>query len=613
MSDLRLLIQNHFEGGAFGTVTIDGCIVTGLSNILDGRCAKVLRIQPTRATQVSYRFGGSLGGIQRVDTFVIGGIEGIPDSSTIQVSFFSDVNFTGTEVRRVVTYRRNTVNWGIGNSDTWESYFPRIVAIYFDSIIQYQSILVTINMTFGAGYSSMFAQMGRIMVGHAFSPRINYSPGSKIMDIDPSRRRRTASGGFHIISRRSYRRANLSIKNLDMDDREILSTQLSSIGKLGDIFVVLDKNLMGQDAEDHSFIGRIVSNREYTRTFDLYYASKLILEESCSRPLSELANLAIKVPFLDVQVGDIASISTTFTVSSQTVTILNPGSLLGKYMVSGSDTNIGEFTLTRINNGIRFTLKMGSTTTDGDNITIASISASVFVRIDYGVHFVDVGGPGVAIEQDTDDPYSWTMESQKIMDMINAMLVSGADTNVVLTWLPGAAPTKVIEPAGFSYSGESLSVELSVEDDPVTFRGVPIRGSYGVGISARTYYRITSDRMLPERFFADGTARSLTRFEITRVDSSSPNHKFVLNFTPDGDLKENYEQSDELLQIVYGDLTAMLPGPDSAAARIYSQTVEIYEDDTEPYTWAIGQIDEIVAIHNALNNDPIDELSIIFS
>ena len=460
-SNVRILTESHFEGGAFGTLRRDGCDVTGLANLLDGRCARVLLIEPTQATRITYRFGGNLQSPRLADTFALGNLAGIPSGSTIELKFFESTGFAGDGITRTITYEANTIDWGASDNDTWEAELPANVYIYLDEPYEYQSIQCTLNMTFGAGYDDLFATVGRVLVGHAFCPRIGYAPGANIIDIDPSRHRRTSGGGIHTIGKRPYRRFNLSLNHLNPNDREILSAQLKRVGKTADILVALDEELTGEDALDHAMIGRLANNKAFSRANVPWYSANLVIEETCAAPVAATASLSVKSPFLDVQTGEIDARGETFSISGETATIETPGNLPAKFMVANTETAIGEFTLTRVTDGIEFTLKMGSTSDDDDNLTVAASNTSTLVRIDYESHAVNVPGPSSVPDGDLDDPYTWTVESTQFKDLIDDILETGADTDIILTWFPGPAPVKSIEISEFSYSGESLTVELT--------------------------------------------------------------------------------------------------------------------------------------------------------
>jgi len=285
LSNVRLLCQSDGDILNLQERTRTGCTISNLQNLKDSRRGRIMRIDPSQAA-VTYKFGAALPSNKYMDSLALGRIQGMPSGATITAKFYSNGSYGGTTMTKQMTYTRSQVPFGTASdgTDTFEDLYSTALSenifFYLSERFRYQSFDVQIEADFGSGFANLVCDIGRMMIGRAFEPEINLSPGVQMGKVDPSEVIRTNSAGTHTISRAGYRRFQFSLEHLSENEMVILSDMLETVGKSTEIVCALDPGAEGQAGIIQSLFGKVVSDRNFTRNNPVWRQTSLTIEET---------------------------------------------------------------------------------------------------------------------------------------------------------------------------------------------------------------------------------------------------------------------------------------------------------------------------------------------
>ena len=154
-----------------------------------------------------------------------------------------------------------------------QSIHPSIAALFFSPVL-YKSFQLDINAPGATDFD-----IGRLFLGNAFRPLINYDFGSPFKTIDPSEHVRTGGSSLITVRRNAYRQAEIDLRHLDRGERERLSYEENRLGKSPQIFLALDPGETGLLRIEQMLIGKRLNDVEMTRRNADYYEHKLIVSE----------------------------------------------------------------------------------------------------------------------------------------------------------------------------------------------------------------------------------------------------------------------------------------------------------------------------------------------
>jgi len=206
----------------------------------------------------------------------------LKNSATVQLQLFDGENQTGSVVYDSGAVSVGTpIPWGVMRPgiDPWgatyedDSNLPAIFSLWF-SDVAYRSIQVDVSAP-----DNTTIDVGRLFLGWAFVPSVNYNYGSTFEFIDPSKHTRTAGGSLRTERVEAYRRAVIDLEWLPGNERERLSHELERIGKGGDILVALDPGESGRLGLEQVMVAKRISDNRMTQRFFNTTKTQLIFEE----------------------------------------------------------------------------------------------------------------------------------------------------------------------------------------------------------------------------------------------------------------------------------------------------------------------------------------------
>jgi len=206
----------------------------------------------------------------------------LKNSSTVRLRLYDDQNQTGNVVYDSTALSVGTpIPWGVMRAgiDTWganyedDSGLPAIFSLWFDAVA-YRSLQIDVSAP-----DNTDIDIGRLFMGWAFAPTVNFNYGSAFELIDNSKHTRTAGGSLRTENVEAYRRASVDLQWLTDIDRERLSHELAKATKGGDILLSLDPGLGGRLGLEQTMIAKRVNNSTFTPRFSNTNSTKLTFEE----------------------------------------------------------------------------------------------------------------------------------------------------------------------------------------------------------------------------------------------------------------------------------------------------------------------------------------------
>lgn len=281
-SNLHIITSSDLDGLAVTTTpTAESSLPA--SNMLDPRRGLFMRVTGTPDPLVIKftRSGGE-------SAFYASGFalarHNFPTDTTARIRLYGDIDQTGSVVYdsgAVVT--SVIVPWGsfLAGIDPWADAYtlgiPDIFAHWFDAVA-YKSLQIDIDQPSGSEIA--YLDIGRLYIGWAFVPTVNFSRGAAIVWVDKSIHNRTAGGGIRTEGVVSFRRYELSLDFMPVSDRERLSHLLERVGKQGDMLITLDPEATGRTHIENTMVGKRVSDNKIAQIGPSTHAAKLIFEES---------------------------------------------------------------------------------------------------------------------------------------------------------------------------------------------------------------------------------------------------------------------------------------------------------------------------------------------
>ena len=247
--------------------------VTNLQNEYRGR--------PMRRTGTAMTIKGNRTTVKYASAFALAW-HNLPGNGDYQLRLYDDENQGGNQVydSGVLTVATpiplGVWKMGIdalGATYEEQSIHPSIAALFFDAVA-YKSFQLNINAPSVTDFD-----IGRLFLGHAFRPLINYSYGAPFTTIDPSEHVRTGGSSLPTITRDAYRETEIDLRHLDRAERERMSYEQNRLGKAPQIFIALDPGETGLLRIEQMLIGKRTNDVAMTHRNASYYAHKLIVRE----------------------------------------------------------------------------------------------------------------------------------------------------------------------------------------------------------------------------------------------------------------------------------------------------------------------------------------------
>jgi hypothetical protein len=203
------------------------------------------------------------------------------DDVTVRLRLYEGIDQTGAVAYdSTALTTATTIPWGvfIAGVDTWGATFslgiPSIFSNWFDPVA-YKSLQIDI-----VNPTATTLDIGRIYLGYAFVPTSNFSYGSVIEWIDPSKHNRTDGGGLRTETVPSYRRFEIPLDWMSDTNRERLSWLLERVTKGGDMLMTLNPNATGRESLENTAVCKRVVNNKFARRYNNINSTKLVLEEA---------------------------------------------------------------------------------------------------------------------------------------------------------------------------------------------------------------------------------------------------------------------------------------------------------------------------------------------
>lgn len=163
--------------------------------------------------------------------------------------------------------------WGL----TYQDALPAEQTVHWPGLRFADQYRITISDT---GNPDGYIEVGRIVVGLAFSPIYNPAYGLSLTWQENAEQVRTEGGSLRTITSNGQSRLlNIDLNFLEGGDRTRLTTDLVKVGKQGDIFVSVYPEQGGIKELEHSFIARRENEYGHSARFYNIWQSQLALAE----------------------------------------------------------------------------------------------------------------------------------------------------------------------------------------------------------------------------------------------------------------------------------------------------------------------------------------------
>lgn len=253
-----------------------------IANMLDSRRGLIMRITGT-PDPITIKFTRAAPDTSFFASGYALASHNFPDQTTARLRLWDDINQTGNVVYDSGAIETEIViPWGsfLAGIDAWGDVYEvgseSIFSHWFDAVA-YKSLQIDIDQPISAEES---IDIGRLFIGWAFVPTVNFSRGATITWVDKSIHNRSAGGGLRTENIQPYRKFDLDLNFMPITDRERLSHLLERSGKGGDMLISLDPTATGQTSLENTMIcKRVIDNKISQHQFSRHSA-KLSFEES---------------------------------------------------------------------------------------------------------------------------------------------------------------------------------------------------------------------------------------------------------------------------------------------------------------------------------------------
>ena len=236
---------------------------------------RITRIMGTSATIKANVIGTTADGFALAN-------HNLENTATIRLRLYDADNQSGNLVYDSgVMPVATIIPWGVMRPglDAWgfayeSAGMPKIFSLWFD-LTAYKSLVIDVSSP-----DNTQIDIGRLFIGSAFVPAINYNWGNGIEWVDPSKHTRTAAGSLKTHSIRAYRRFTYDLGHLSNEERERLSYDLERVTKSGDVLICLDPTATGRTALEQTMIGKRVSNNNIATRHTAISSTKHTFEEA---------------------------------------------------------------------------------------------------------------------------------------------------------------------------------------------------------------------------------------------------------------------------------------------------------------------------------------------
>jgi len=260
--------EGTFSGGT-------GHAVSDVITLSDGSSVTVNAVSGGAVTQFTLSTANADGNV----------VEGVAVTQTSTTG--SGINFSLTPDEDNVTgalLTSVTIPWGafLAGIDPWADAYtigiPNIFAHWWAPEVAYKSLRVDIDQPEGSEIG--YIDIGRLYIGWAFVPSVNFARGVSIEWVDPSKHNRTAGGGIRTENIMPYRKFDFDLNFMPVSDRERLSYLLERVGKGGDMLISLDPTAEGRSGIENTMVAKRIVNNKISQLSQSISATKLVFEEA---------------------------------------------------------------------------------------------------------------------------------------------------------------------------------------------------------------------------------------------------------------------------------------------------------------------------------------------
>lgn len=282
---IRLLAVNYFDllGNSNIQVTPSPVATLPYSNLQLEEKSKIMRVSSNSVT-IRFYFDNPLS----VNCIYLHDCNATV-SATYKV--FSDTYTTIVSQGTMLVSNTVIANWK-----------PAFCLANFDSVTA-KSVEVTINS------NTSYIDCGRLFVGNAINPLVNFGYGWSLSLVDQSTQERTESGVLHTQSKQSFRKIAFSLQELEEEEINPFINQLMYCGTKKQVLVCLFPTGDSETQLNYTILGKFTEG-EFSFTQDNFrsFSSSYTLEEGYTSGIGSTSS----VIFLQDQV-----INSEATIASQ--------------------------------------------------------------------------------------------------------------------------------------------------------------------------------------------------------------------------------------------------------------------------------------------------------